>query len=71
MPRKVLRLNLSTAPRKTQHRPSSTTDGSGVRVPHNPLTNVSETDLLLLKVERLGEYESVGHSKWRVSKNDC
>jgi len=34
--------------------------GSGVRVPHNPLTSVSVTNLLLKKVERLGECESVG-----------
>jgi hypothetical protein len=36
--------------------------GSGVRVPHNPLTSVSEADLLLLKVARLGEYESPGRT---------
>ena len=44
--------------------------GSGVRVPHNPLTSVSETDLLLWKVERLGEYESVGPSL-REGKRKC
>ncbi len=37
--------------------------GSGVRVPHHPLTSVSVPEKYFTGSQRLGEYESIGFQK--------
>ena len=47
-------------------------EGYVVRVLHNPLMIVSETDLLLQKVEQLGEHESASlHQNITISEVYC